>query len=446
MNKKKLVILTGAGISAESGLKTFRDSDGLWEGYDVYEVATPRGFKANPQLVLDFYNMRRKDVAAAAPNAAHFGLAALEKDFDVTIITQNIDDLHATEDKRVLLNRVKRIIEKNERSFNYRHQLVSLLMITILVSCIAWLSPAKTNLANGHQKPQQVLLAEPLSSKMWKPLFNPVALLIENEQILEGKTPPTVHSKQLLIGDQKTIVEFAAKPLETCSTNLLQPEKPSLVSAPKNINHQIQTKGFFDTSFKHEMGRFLVAPFWNELENTALELKQVQFAMADLKQNEALDPEEAIALDEMEAGFKKLRRTKTALANASSKIKSAQQIEELKDKVRAFALQSIKLKKVADEWNTQLRNANKELIEASVALKNANINLAKFSVNPKITQPVLYNVAVSNVDDSNDNNDENATQKSAINTQIELKLKSVEDSKTTIIITTKGKVLKVIKI
>ena len=92
--KKKLVILSGAGMSAESGLKTFRDSDGLWEGYNVYEVATPRGFKANPQLVLDFYNQRRKDVAAAEPNAGHIGLAELEKYFDVTIITQNIDDLH----------------------------------------------------------------------------------------------------------------------------------------------------------------------------------------------------------------------------------------------------------------------------------------------------------------------------------------------------------------
>ena len=94
MAKQKLVVLTGAGISAESGLKTFRDSDGLWEGYNVYDVATPRGFKANPALVLKFYNDRRKDVANAQPNAAHIGLAELEKDFDVHIITQNIDDLH----------------------------------------------------------------------------------------------------------------------------------------------------------------------------------------------------------------------------------------------------------------------------------------------------------------------------------------------------------------
>ncbi len=87
-------MLSGAGISAESGLKTFRDSDGLWMGYDVYEVASPQGWHKDPQLVLDFYNARRKDVAAALPNAAHIGLAELEKDFDVTVITQNIDDLH----------------------------------------------------------------------------------------------------------------------------------------------------------------------------------------------------------------------------------------------------------------------------------------------------------------------------------------------------------------
>jgi len=92
--KKKLVVLTGAGISAESGLRTFRDSDGLWEGYEVTEVATPRGWKKDPGLVLEFYNMRRRDVAGASPNEAHIGLAELEKDFDVQIITQNIDDLH----------------------------------------------------------------------------------------------------------------------------------------------------------------------------------------------------------------------------------------------------------------------------------------------------------------------------------------------------------------
>jgi NAD-dependent deacetylase len=91
---KHIVVLTGAGISAESGLKTFRDSDGLWMGYDVYEVATPEGWRKNPKLVLDFYNMRRKEVAGALPNAAHKGIADLQENFNVTVITQNIDDLH----------------------------------------------------------------------------------------------------------------------------------------------------------------------------------------------------------------------------------------------------------------------------------------------------------------------------------------------------------------
>ena len=91
---KHIVVLTGAGVSAESGLKTFRDSDGLWMGYNIEDVATPGAFMRNPQMVLDFYNMRRKDVAAAIPNDAHFALAELEKKYNVTIVTQNIDDLH----------------------------------------------------------------------------------------------------------------------------------------------------------------------------------------------------------------------------------------------------------------------------------------------------------------------------------------------------------------
>ena len=94
MSKKKLVVLSGAGISAESGLKTFRDGDGLWEGYNIEDVATPRAWRKNPQLVLEFYNFRRQNVLDAQPNAAHHGLADLEKNFNVTIITQNIDDLH----------------------------------------------------------------------------------------------------------------------------------------------------------------------------------------------------------------------------------------------------------------------------------------------------------------------------------------------------------------
>ncbi len=91
---KRIVILTGAGMSAESGLKTFRDSDGLWENHNVYDVATPEAFARDPELVLNFYNDRRQQVLDAAPNKAHIALAKLESQFDVTIITQNIDNLH----------------------------------------------------------------------------------------------------------------------------------------------------------------------------------------------------------------------------------------------------------------------------------------------------------------------------------------------------------------
>jgi len=92
--KKRLVILTGAGMSAESGISTFRDSNGLWNNYRIEEVATPEAFAVNPQLVLDFYNQRRRDLLKAEPNAGHLGLVDLEDTFNVNIITQNVDNLH----------------------------------------------------------------------------------------------------------------------------------------------------------------------------------------------------------------------------------------------------------------------------------------------------------------------------------------------------------------
>jgi len=91
---KKVVVLSGAGMSAESGINTFRDAGGLWEGHDVMEVASPEGWRNNPALVLDFYNKRRRQLFEVQPNKAHFITAELEADFDVTIITQNVDDLH----------------------------------------------------------------------------------------------------------------------------------------------------------------------------------------------------------------------------------------------------------------------------------------------------------------------------------------------------------------
>jgi NAD-dependent deacetylase len=118
MHKQKLVVLTGAGISAESGLRTFRDSDGLWEGYNIEDVATPRAWRRNPQLVLDFYNMRRRDVIAAQPNAAHKALALLQDHYDVQIVTQNVDDLHERAGSKNVLHLHGEVLkmrsEKNE--------------------------------------------------------------------------------------------------------------------------------------------------------------------------------------------------------------------------------------------------------------------------------------------------------------------------------------------
>lgn len=94
MQKKHIVVLTGAGISQESGINTFRDSNGLWENHDIMEVASPEGFRNDPALVLQFYNLRRRQLSKVEPNAAHLFLTELEEKYDVSVITQNVDDLH----------------------------------------------------------------------------------------------------------------------------------------------------------------------------------------------------------------------------------------------------------------------------------------------------------------------------------------------------------------
>jgi len=113
----KIVILTGAGISAESGLKTFRDSDGLWEGYSIYDVATPEAWERNPAMVQEFYNERRRQVLAAKPNDAHKLLVKLESKFEVCIITQNIDDLHERAGSKKVLH-LHGVITKSQSDIN----------------------------------------------------------------------------------------------------------------------------------------------------------------------------------------------------------------------------------------------------------------------------------------------------------------------------------------
>ncbi len=135
---KHIVVLSGAGMSAESGISTFRDADGLWEGHDVMEVATPEGFRKNPSLVYDFYNQRRKQLFDVKPNKGHQLLAELEKNYQISIITQNVDDLHeragstkvlhlhgelrkarSTVDSQYILNWEKDLTEKNKDPNGY---------------------------------------------------------------------------------------------------------------------------------------------------------------------------------------------------------------------------------------------------------------------------------------------------------------------------------------
>ncbi len=125
---KKIVVLTGAGISAESGISTFRDAGGLWEGHDIMEVASPQGWHRNPNLVLDFYNKRRRQLFDVQPNAAHFALKRLESKFLVTVVTQNVDDLHERAGSRAVLHlhgelRKVRSVRNSALVYNWDHDL-----------------------------------------------------------------------------------------------------------------------------------------------------------------------------------------------------------------------------------------------------------------------------------------------------------------------------------
>jgi len=125
---KHVVVLTGAGMSSESGLKTFRDANGLWEGHDIMEVATAEGFSKNPELVLEFYNQRRKQLLQVNPNSAHHALSALEKTHKVTIVTQNVDDLHERAGSKNILHlhgellKVRSTVD-DSHIYNWKHDL-----------------------------------------------------------------------------------------------------------------------------------------------------------------------------------------------------------------------------------------------------------------------------------------------------------------------------------
>lgn len=166
--KKKLVVSTGAGISAESGIKTFRDSDGLWENYDVMEVASADGFRRNPALIHRFYNERRHQLAQSQPNAAHLGLVELEKDFDVYVITQNVDDLHERAGSKNILHLHGELM--NLRSLDYPYQ-------TWRLTDYAAESSPETLIDGHHVRPDIVFFQEAV------PMMEPAAQLASEADI-----------------------------------------------------------------------------------------------------------------------------------------------------------------------------------------------------------------------------------------------------------------------
>ena len=164
---KKICVLSGAGISAESGIRTFRDSDGLWEEHDIMDVASPLGWERNKKLVLDFYNQRRKSVQLAKPNTAHYALVELEEKFEVTIITQNIDDLHERAGSSKVIHLHGEIF-KSKSSIDH----------SLVYNCPGNLRPGDLCEKGSQLRPHVVWFGEPV------PLFEDAASVVSSTDIL----------------------------------------------------------------------------------------------------------------------------------------------------------------------------------------------------------------------------------------------------------------------
>jgi NAD-dependent deacetylase len=205
--KKKLIVLTGAGVSAESGIQTFRDGDGLWENHRIEDVATPEAWNNDPELVLEFYNMRRKQVIQAQPNEAHRLLADLQKTFEVFIITQNIDDLHERAGSKRVLHLHGEILKKR---------------CTIQHDCIATAEETMTlttTSSGGHWRPHIVWFGEQV------PMLEEAILLAEQADIF------LVIGTSLLVYPAASLIQFAPKDAETW---IIDPKIPAHLPATFN--------------------------------------------------------------------------------------------------------------------------------------------------------------------------------------------------------------------
>ncbi|MEN9334670.1 MAG: NAD-dependent deacetylase [Bacteroidota bacterium] len=214
--KKKMVVLTGAGVSAESGIQTFRDGDGLWENYRIEDVATPEAWDNNAQLVLDFYNMRRKQVMQAQPNEAHHLLAQLQDQFDVQIITQNIDDLHERAGSHHVLHLHGEILKKR---------------CTIQSDCV-------------ETAEEKMSLSQTPHGGMWRPHIvwfgEEVPMLEQAIQLTEQADIFLVIGTSLLVYPAASLVQFTAKHAQTW---IIDPKIPAHLPASFKTIAQPATTG-----------------------------------------------------------------------------------------------------------------------------------------------------------------------------------------------------------
>ena len=198
----KLVVLSGAGISAESGIKTFRDAGGLWEGHDVYEVASPEGFAKNPSLVLDFYNQRRKQARQCQPNAGHLSIAALEKHFDVHVVTQNVDNLHEKAGS-------KNVLHLHGELFKSRSTVFGNLIYNMEGDEI---NPGDLCEKGAQLRPHIVWFGEAV------PEFERAARIVSQADVL------VIVGTSLLVYPANTLIQYA---LRFCPIYLVDPQKPA---------------------------------------------------------------------------------------------------------------------------------------------------------------------------------------------------------------------------
>jgi len=210
MSLKKIVVLTGAGVSAESGLSTFRDAGGLWEGHDVYEVASPQGWKKDPEVVLRFYNERRRQLEHVQPNAAHFAIAKLQEKYDVSVITQNVDNLHERAGSKNILHLHGELTKAKSTLPPYNVYDIG----------YADINPGDICEKGGQLRPNIVWFGEPV------PLITDAAIVAETADIF------IVVGTSLVVYPAASLIDYVSK---DALKYIIDPKKPDINNYHKNL-------------------------------------------------------------------------------------------------------------------------------------------------------------------------------------------------------------------